>query len=378
MRKYVLAALTIICVFACALGIAACVPSDIAAHNWSKEWTHSFEKHWHKCSDPGCAGITGEAEHTWKLVEDMVETEPTCGTYGWGRYYCTVCGATKDDDIPFEGTHDFKLLMNLIEPTCGEAGKDMYACTVCGEVESRDVAATGEHDFSGSWQSSEEGHYKVCSVCGEKDQVVPHVAADTPTTIRPQSSYPYHDGKTTLLCKDCGYEMQSETIPNPYVAVSFDISLQFKADNSLAEINENGETVLWAERSPTNGYDGNANRRYTISFVNAKNREGTSASISADYVKAFYVDEYSGEPTPIDTNFSKIMYMAGTFAITQFYPNPNRDNSNEYTIVFRYYCEDEIKAEKTLFIEARDYLARNVRNAMPVLIPENDQRRRAA
>ena len=59
----------------------------------------------------------GKAGHTWD--DGVVDPAATCGTAGIKTFTCTVCGATKTEEIPATGEH-----------TYGEDG----ICTVCGAV----------------------------------------------------------------------------------------------------------------------------------------------------------------------------------------------------------------------------------------------------
>lgn len=104
--------------------------------------------------------------HTWS-------TEWDYDTHFHG-HKCTVCGAINYDDY---GPHSFKETeVTVKEPTCGESG-DYYmadVCEVCGyETNKSDIkhtTPTEKHTWKETWESNDEGHWHICSVCGNPDK----------------------------------------------------------------------------------------------------------------------------------------------------------------------------------------------------------------
>ncbi len=77
---------------------------------------------------PG-SGPEPVCEHVWG--NETVTKEPTCEAPGSATYTCTLCGATKSEEIPPLG-HDWG---THIEPaTPSENGVSMQQCKVCGET----------------------------------------------------------------------------------------------------------------------------------------------------------------------------------------------------------------------------------------------------
>lgn len=388
MKKIIILLLSAACVICGALGIAACVPAGLNAHNWSHEWSHSFTEHWHVCTDAGCNGRTSVGEHDWRLVESMVEEQPTCGNAGWGRYVCIWCGATKDDDVPPTGEHDYERLITAVEATCVDDGQELWLCKTCGNVESRAIPATGKHSYdTEKWEYDETGHYHVCSECGQRDQTVPHLTKEeiaakggkNVTTVQPNSSNPA-DGYTSYKC-DCGYEVEREVIPNPYIASTFEIQLVRNFDGKTMPITDLGDetdvygnkilhTYVWAEGSfPSESADG-LSRRYRLTIINGRTASGTAAPVYYDgmySVEAFISDPGTGKETPLSGTalasgyvWAKVDSATGTYFTFGVY-NYDTFNAknNEQDLVLRYYTivggKKQLRAERTLNISILRY-----------------------
>lgn len=119
-------------------------------HNWSSAWQKDDTHHWHDCTDADCpitsnAEKDGYGEHTWD--SGKVTTQPTCTTAGVKTYTCTVCQATKTEEI-----------------------------------------AAG-HKYGTDWKSDQANHWHECA-CGDKADMASHVYDDT----------------TDTTCNTCGYK----------------------------------------------------------------------------------------------------------------------------------------------------------------------------
>ena len=70
---------------------------EVAAngHTYETVWKSDSENHWHKCQN--CDAVTDSAAHTWDKGE--VTTEPTEDSKGERTYTCTICKATKTEQI---------------------------------------------------------------------------------------------------------------------------------------------------------------------------------------------------------------------------------------------------------------------------------------
>ena len=104
---------------------------------WAKKAAHEHSYTWTEDSDGTHTGVcecgdTINEPHTWD--EGVVTTEPNCGNTGVKTYTCTKCGATKTEELPKVGEHNWeKVATGYKAPTFTEEGYQDYVCTVCGE-----------------------------------------------------------------------------------------------------------------------------------------------------------------------------------------------------------------------------------------------------
>ena len=93
------AALSVVFVFA----LAACDDGETTGgsgthtHTYSEQWSHNDSEHWHACTGADCDEVTDKAAHTWD--NGTITAEPTCTEKGEKTYTCTVCSATKTEEI---------------------------------------------------------------------------------------------------------------------------------------------------------------------------------------------------------------------------------------------------------------------------------------
>ncbi len=81
--------------------------------------------------------------------------------------------------------HEHSYTTKVTPPTCTERGYTTYTCKCGDSYVSNYVPALG-HNFSGEWHSDESGHWHTCSRCGEKSEVIEHLAGAEATTETPQ------------------------------------------------------------------------------------------------------------------------------------------------------------------------------------------------
>ena len=140
-RKMLLVALVLVCALTCAFGLVACdngnndnggtgnngsnggdnKPSH--THTYSEQWSHNDSEHWRACTGADCDEVIDKAAHTWD--NGNITKEPTCTAKGETTYTCTVCKATKTEEI-----------------------------------------ATS-HTFSDKWESDDTHHWHKCENCDE-------------------------------------------------------------------------------------------------------------------------------------------------------------------------------------------------------------------
>lgn len=104
------------------------------SHSYADAWSHDATHHWH-ASTCGHEVVSGKAEHTWNGGE--VTKAATCGATGEKTFTCTVCGATKTEEIPALG-HDWNK-PTVVYAANGNNGTKTYTCTVCGATKTEDI-----------------------------------------------------------------------------------------------------------------------------------------------------------------------------------------------------------------------------------------------
>ena len=109
--------------------------SGTHTHTYSEQWSYNDTDHWHACTGADCDEVTDKAAHTWD--NGTITAEPTCTAKGEKTYTCTVCSATKTEEI-----------------------------------------ATTEHTFSDKWESDETYHWHKCINCDEISGKAEHAYTD--------------------------------------------------------------------------------------------------------------------------------------------------------------------------------------------------------
>ena len=131
------AALSVVFVFA----LAACDDGETTGgsgthtHTYSEQWSYNDTDHWHACTGADCNEVKDKAAHTWD--NGTITAEPTCTAKGEKTYTCTVCTATKTEEI-----------------------------------------ATTEHTFSDKWESDDTHHWHKCENCDEISGKAEHAYTD--------------------------------------------------------------------------------------------------------------------------------------------------------------------------------------------------------
>lgn len=157
--------------------------------------------------------ITKTTEHTWD--GGKVTKAATCTEKGVKTYTCTVCGATKTEEIAATG-HQHTEVRNKVEATCTKEGYsgDVY-CTDCGtKLSSGTEIARKAHEYEE--RERNEANCKrngyilfVCKVCGdEKREVLPktdHQHTEIRNKVEATCTDEGYTGDT--YCTDCGEKL---------------------------------------------------------------------------------------------------------------------------------------------------------------------------
>lgn len=86
---------------------------DNHEHTFKTEWATDAGYHWHECEGENCLEVADKAEHTWD--DGKITTEATEEEKGKKTFTCTVCNATKGEDVAFEGVSEEKWEQSLSE-----------------------------------------------------------------------------------------------------------------------------------------------------------------------------------------------------------------------------------------------------------------------
>lgn len=131
MKKKLLAFITVAMSVVFVFSLAACNGENETTggngthtHTYSEQWSYNDSEHWHTCTGAYCDEVIDKAAHTWD--NGNITKEPTCTAKGEMTYTCTVCKATKTEEI-----------------------------------------ATTDHTFSDKWESDDTHHWHKCINCDE-------------------------------------------------------------------------------------------------------------------------------------------------------------------------------------------------------------------
>lgn len=166
--------------------------------------------------------------HAWG---DWSETAgENCLTPGKKTRTCSNCGDTQTEDLAV-GPHDWGKWEVTTPATCDEDGVETRVCSHdASHTETRPISKdTVEHtpDMSLGLQSDKNGHWYICSVCGDKHQSEAHdnecedngdthkvVCKDCGYVTDPNAKHDYKwettKDKHHQVCKDCGHETKWE------------------------------------------------------------------------------------------------------------------------------------------------------------------------
>lgn len=143
-RKYFI----MLCFFALVFSLVSCGHTHTFNEDFSKDDTH----HWHGASCEHSDEVENKELHNWT---SEVTKEAKCDAKGENTYTCTVCGATKVEEI------------STIEHSWVNADCDTpKTCSACGATEGQ---ALGHVWLEATYESP-----KTCDVCGQTEgEVLP-------------------------------------------------------------------------------------------------------------------------------------------------------------------------------------------------------------
>ena len=341
--------------------------------DWSKlddEYHHRF-----------CVCGTEQKEmHKWD--EGTVTTAPTHTEKGVKTFKCTVCEATKAEEIPTLTDHSYGEWTKrdnddeyhyrtcvcgntqkeahkwdegvvTVEPTEDKDGTRTFTCKVCGAT--KDVVEPYHvHDYDKDfdnvkWSANASYHWKKCA-CGEIAYKGAHVSSDWIVDGYPN---PVSIGMMHKECVICGYVLAREILPatgvaRPTQTTRYTVTASADANGSISHegktVVNSGDRITYVI-TPDDGYeiasvivngaDVGAVREYT--FWNVK----SDCSIHATFreIPAAFVNPFI-DVAESDAYFDAVMYVYenGLFkgvSETEFAPDTTMTRAMFVTVLGR-------------------------------------------
>ena len=173
------------------------------------------------CKDCGTKLQTGKAiakkAHTWDA--GIVTKTATCTESGVKTYTCTLCKATKTEEVPATGNHEHTELRDAREATCAEDGYtgDLY-CKDCGtKLQTGKTIAKKAHTWDAgvittpATCTEKGGKTYTCTSCGgTKTNELPSTGHKQKEVRNKKAATCMQSGYTgDTYCRDCGKKLSS-------------------------------------------------------------------------------------------------------------------------------------------------------------------------
>ena len=184
-------------------------------HSYARNW--NYENHWLECEYcHDLQDIEGHDLTPW-VADNTICHSRECRVCGFsntiphedsdGNGYCDDCGyymnAVLECSTSPTGNHEFVLIDK-------NSNSHWYYCKYCGTIDQSSIEAHKYNSNSNIYGYDMGGHYRICSVCGEK----------VPGTEAPHMGGTHSNGGVCTLC-GCTYQNHSlRTTPSGYTNIT--------------------------------------------------------------------------------------------------------------------------------------------------------------
>lgn len=168
-----------------------------------------------KCSV--CGTVTAEQTQTDLAAHTLTHTDNKDGETHNDK--CSVCDYSKNVNHSFDAGTETKA------PTCTEKGVKTFTCSVCKATKTEELAATGKHAAAAdaAWKHDATNHWKECATCPDGNKAKVNEAAHSWTDgkcTECQRECSLKEGHKDLAkgtkCTECGFEGTKEETPTTY------------------------------------------------------------------------------------------------------------------------------------------------------------------
>lgn len=189
---------------------------------------------------PSIAPVTGDQTYTAQFERTTHVWGKPSWTWGESLGSATVGLTCSDCGYHLERKASVSSAETLA-PTCTKEGTQAYSATATiGGVRytsgrTKAVAALG-HNYTGAWHANAEGHWLLCSRCGVRSIMEPHVSGGAATADHAES------------CSVCGYQI------NPALAVVAEVYFENTGETTFDALSfrqANSGERTWSVSLPT-------------------------------------------------------------------------------------------------------------------------------
>ena len=265
--------------------------TEALGHKTTFEFYANTTEHWNLCIV--CYAFINKENHTWD--DGIITLPPTITTTGVKTYTCSVCGKTKQEELPVvehtcrydanwfadvsshwqectvcgkeknKEKHTWNSGVITQEATTTTAGIKTYTCTVCEKKKYENIPIIPhKHNYSSVWSGDDVYHWHACDSCAETNAKSEHLWNDGIVTLPATKT---STGLKSYTCTVCDY-IKTETIP----------ALP-STNQPVYSLNSTGTEYV------VTGFDGNAAEIVIPTTYNG-------LRVTSIYEKAFYNNTY--------------------------------------------------------------------------------------